>query len=60
MASVGVAPASGIRDTNGNGVDRLPEELNDMKIRDDKVSDALFSALLSSLLYDIQLSVVTN
>lgn len=37
MASVGVAPASGLRDSHMTGVDRLPEEMNDMKIRDDKV-----------------------
>lgn len=39
MASVTVLPASGIRDNNGNttAVDKLPEEMNDMKIRDDKV-----------------------
>lgn len=35
MASVSVVPASG----NTVGVDRLPEEMNDMKIRDDKVYD---------------------
>ncbi|KAL6531477.1 DASH complex subunit ask1 [Orobanche minor] len=38
MASVGVAPTSGLRDTVG--VDRLPEEMNDMKIRDDKEMEA--------------------
>lgn len=37
MASVGVAPASGLRESQMVGVDRLPEEMNDMKIRDDKV-----------------------
>lgn len=39
MASVGVPPASGLRDTSGHalGTDRLPEEMNDMKIRDEKV-----------------------
>lgn len=38
MASVGVAPA-GAREPSGHaaGVDKLPEEMNDMKIRDDKV-----------------------
>ena len=40
MASVGVAPTSGLRESGG-GVDRLPEEMNDMKIRDDKVCDPL-------------------
>ena len=39
MASVGVAPTSGLRESSAHvvGVDRLPEEMNDMKIRDDKV-----------------------
>lgn len=40
MASVSVVPASGlIRDTSGStvAVDRLPDEMNDMKIKDDKV-----------------------
>lgn len=39
MASVSVVPKSGTRDPseNGAGVDRLPDEMNDMKIRDDKV-----------------------
>lgn len=39
MASVSVAPTSGLRDPTGNtgGLDRLPDEMNDMKIRDDKV-----------------------
>lgn len=39
MASVGVAPA-GLREAPSGhtvGVDKLPEEMNDMKIRDDKV-----------------------
>ena len=36
MASVTAVPASGFRD----GVDRLPDEMNDMKIRDDKVEYA--------------------
>lgn len=44
MASVGVAPTSVIRDSSSHGVDRLPEEMNDMKIRDDKVNDYTFSA----------------
>ncbi|CAD5332770.1 unnamed protein product [Arabidopsis thaliana] len=34
MASVGIAPNPGARDSTG--VDKLPEEMNDMKIRDDK------------------------
>lgn len=39
MASVTVAPEPGLREPSGNtfGVDRLPDEMNDMKIRDDKV-----------------------
>ena len=39
MASVSVVPATGLRDRSGNsaGVDKLPDEMNDMKIRDDKV-----------------------
>ncbi|XP_021901942.1 glycogen synthase kinase-3 homolog MsK-3 [Carica papaya] len=42
MASVGVAPASGLREPSGNttGVDRLPDEMNDMKIRDEKEMEA--------------------
>lgn len=43
MASVSVVPASGlIRDSSAStvGVDRLPEEMNEMKIRDDKVKEA--------------------
>ncbi|XP_020974747.1 shaggy-related protein kinase alpha-like isoform X5 [Arachis ipaensis] len=39
MASVGMAPTSGVRESGG-GVDRLPEEMNDMKIRDDKEMEA--------------------
>lgn len=41
MASISVVPTSGLRDPSGNtaGVDVLPDEMNDMKIRDDKVSD---------------------
>ena len=40
MTSVGVAPTSGLREASGHGaagVDRLPEEMNDIKIRDDRV-----------------------
>lgn len=42
MASVGVVPAPGVREPSGHtaGVDRLPEEMNDMKIRDDKEMEA--------------------
>jgi hypothetical protein len=40
-ASVGVAPTSGFRESSGHGEigvdDILPEEMNDMKIRDDRV-----------------------
>ncbi|KAF4389715.1 hypothetical protein F8388_009848 [Cannabis sativa] len=40
MASVGVAP-TGLREPSGHaGVDKLPEEMNDMKIRDDKEMEA--------------------
>ncbi|KAL9676406.1 hypothetical protein QQ045_004620 [Rhodiola kirilowii] len=43
MASASVVSASGLRDQTGNAaeVDRLPEELNDMKIRDDKDTEAV-------------------
>lgn len=40
MASMGVVSTSSLREPAGHnaaGVDRLPEEMNDMKIRDDKV-----------------------
>ncbi|KAI8522529.1 hypothetical protein RHMOL_Rhmol13G0003900 [Rhododendron molle] len=42
MASVTVAPEPGLREPSGNtfGVDRLPDEMNDMKIRDDKEMEA--------------------
>ncbi|KAF3674575.1 Glycogen synthase kinase-3 -like protein MsK-1 [Capsicum annuum] len=42
MASVGLAPTSGLRESSGHnaGVDRLPEEMNDMRIRDDKEMEA--------------------
>ncbi|KAG5565011.1 hypothetical protein RHGRI_001026 [Rhododendron griersonianum] len=40
MASVGVAPASGLRESQMVGVDRLPKEMNDMKIRNDKEMEA--------------------
>jgi hypothetical protein len=44
MASGGVAPASGFIDKNASsvGVEKLPEEMNDMKIRDDKVNNLFF------------------
>lgn len=43
MASVSMAPVSGLRDPAGNAVafDRLPDEMNDMKIRDEKVNRSL-------------------
>lgn len=39
MASVGLPPTSSCREPNGHfvGADTLPDEMNDMKIRDDKV-----------------------
>lgn len=38
MASVGVAPTTYLRESGrAAGVDKLPEEMNDMKIRDEKV-----------------------
>ena len=39
MASVSIVPTSGLREPSGNtvGADRLPDEINDIKIRDDKV-----------------------
>ncbi|XP_022748392.1 shaggy-related protein kinase alpha-like isoform X1 [Durio zibethinus] len=40
MASVGVAPTSGLRESSAAAVDKLPEEMNDMKIRDDKEMEA--------------------
>ena len=43
MALVGVAPTFGLREPSGHnaGVDRLPEEMNDMKIRDNKKQQLL-------------------
>lgn len=40
MASVSVVPASGLRGPGGNtvGINNLPSEMNDMKIRDEKVN----------------------
>lgn len=42
MASVSMVPVSGLRDPTGNTVafDRLPDEMNDMKIRDEKDMEA--------------------
>lgn len=50
MASVGIAPTSGLKDPGGNvgAIDKLPDEMNDMKIREDKVSicgDSLLALL---------------
>lgn len=43
MASASVVAASGLREPSVNtvGVDKLPEEMNDMKIRDEKVDDVV-------------------
>ena len=43
MASISVVPTTGVRDNNENmiAVNKLYEEMNDMKIRDGKV-DASF------------------
>lgn len=40
MASASLAPPSGLKNASGSSisVDLLPDEMNDMKIRDDKVS----------------------
>lgn len=45
MASVGIAPLPGARDSSAhaNGVDKLPEEMNDMKIREEKVGFDAFT-----------------
>ncbi|KAI4374374.1 hypothetical protein MLD38_012378 [Melastoma candidum] len=42
MASLGMVPTSGLRDQSENvvAIDRLPNEINDMKIRDDKEAEA--------------------
>lgn len=52
MASVSVVPASGVvRESSGNaaGVDRLPDEMNDMKIRDEKVKKTISFCFLPRL-----------
>ncbi|KAL8139068.1 hypothetical protein V2J09_005069 [Rumex salicifolius] len=38
MTSIGVIPAAGLRESSGNiaSMDKLPQEMNDMRIRDDK------------------------
>lgn len=52
MASASVVPSFGLKATTGtnNAVDKLPDEMNDMKIKDDKVNYdyALFSDLYVS------------
>lgn len=47
MASVGVVPSSGVGESSKNtiGLDRLPSKINDMKIRDDKVDNSIFTCL---------------
>ncbi|GAB4855676.1 mitochondrial lysine-tRNA synthetase [Ancistrocladus abbreviatus] len=40
MASAGVVPVLGLRESCGHGVDRLPEEIRDLKISDDKDMEA--------------------
>lgn len=45
MASVAIPPVPGARDST-TGLDKLPEEMNDMKLRDDKVR-FLISLLLT-------------
>ena len=48
MATVGVEPSAAVRESNGNvtaDVDRLPEEMNHMKIQDDKVCFFLYQIL---------------
>ncbi|KAJ8526486.1 hypothetical protein K7X08_028963 [Anisodus acutangulus] len=42
MTSVGLAPTSGLRESSSHsvGIDRLPEEMNDMTIRGDKEIEA--------------------
>lgn len=54
MASVSVVPTLGTREPSENsaGVDRLPEEMNDMKIRDDKV-DGLYIYIYFCGVFDI-------
>ncbi|CAA3030839.1 shaggy-related kinase alpha-like [Olea europaea subsp. europaea] len=44
MASANVAPASGIGEPGGNtaGLDRLPDEMNNIKLRDDKDIEPTF------------------
>ena len=48
MASAGIPPAVAVGKPSGDAmfVDKLPEEINEMKIRDDKVEKVAFSQLL--------------
>lgn len=48
MASVSMVPSSGFKNTGGSsvGVDRLPGEMNDMRIRDDKVNQECKSGFI--------------
>lgn len=57
MASASAVTASGMKSASGTsvGVDRLPDEMNDMKIRDDKVDRHAFSFV--SLFYDAWLEI---
>lgn len=52
MASVGIEPSAAVRDPTGNAtdVDRLPEEMNHMKIQDDKVWFLIVFFVASSLI----------
>ena len=52
MASAGIPPASAVGKPSGNTmfVDKLPEEINEMKIRDDKVEKVVFSQILRAKL----------
>lgn len=58
MASISVAPAPGVRDPGRKpgGLDKLPDELNEMKLRDDKVQIIMIISsifLYRSLLIDV-------
>lgn len=48
MASAGIPPASAVGKPSSNAmfVDKLPEEINEMKIKDDKVEKVAFSQIL--------------
>ena len=52
MASVSVVPTLGTKEPSENsaGVDRLPEEMNDMKIRDDKVHAGLYICVCAHMI----------